>query len=119
MADNEMNGQPHQPALAQDQTASTVNATQHMIDQMTPLVRPAVQAVLRGVITGIAGVPPHVVMNLLAFEAGHFLGQSIQGDLTIMMNYRRQIKESFEAGCKATPLVRAPSDWQPPQGGQR
>lgn len=114
---DQMNGNPHQPDAS---PTPGRNPMQQVIDQqITPIVRPAIQSVARGVIVGFTGVRPDVVMSVAAFELGYFLGQAIQADIGTMAAFRRRFQESFEAGIRAAPLLQAPSNWNPPPEGGR
>lgn len=108
---DEMNGQVLPPAAAQQQAPG-----QALVDQITPSMRAAMTCTMRGLLTGYPGVPPHVLLSMMCFEAGHFAAQALQGDITTMVNVRKMFRDSFADGVSKAPLVQPGSNWMPPAG---
>lgn len=105
-----INGQsPVPPAGQQQQIIATI----------TPSIRTAIQTVMTGVMHSYPGIPHHVLLAIMSFEAGFYAGQALQGDISAMVNLRKGFKDSFSDGVQKAPLMAQKSDWVPPQEGVR
>lgn len=78
--------------------------------QMTPVqiaeavlnaTRPVIGTMMSGFLATCGNVPPHVVLNAIAYNVGAFMGQSITADLKTQMELRKGFRDAFEGGIKA------------------
>lgn len=72
---------------------------------ITGPIKTVVDAMIRGVVIQHRNVPPHVVLNAIAWQTGNLLGMVLQGDLRTMFQIRRGMNEAFADGVKKAPLV--------------
>jgi hypothetical protein len=108
---NQPNGKP--AGVTSEQLAAAHQA----LATITPIIRPSVQTLVRGLLMSCPGMPPHAVMCVAASEMAHFMGQCFQGDLAQIAAVRNQIKAAFEEGMSKAPLLQpAGSSWAPPPG---
>jgi hypothetical protein len=109
-----MTDQKNGQAPANMPTADQVTAADQALARIKPLIQPSVHVLVRGLLMSCPGIPPHVVLCSIAFEAGNFMGQVFQGDLATIASLRNSIKAAFDEGMKKAPLIQPQSNWTPP-----
>lgn len=104
---------PEKPAPPPAPTdAQTLALFQHL---EAPL-KHVIGTMVRGVMTGTPGVPPHLVLNAISWMTGHIVASSINADIATLVAVRRGFRECFEDGIKKTKMVQPPMQ-MPGQGG--
>lgn len=90
-------------------------AAQTQLEKMiTPAIRQVIGTVFRGVLVSSQGVPPHVVLNVIARETGSLLAEAIQGDLMGVLKLRKDFKKAFEDGVTHAKIIQTPPSNVPP-----
>lgn len=106
--------QQNNGAAPQGPTPEQVAAADAALARIRPIIQPSLHVMIRGLLMSCPGVPPHVVLCSIAYEAGNFMAQVFDGDIGQLAQIRGTIKQSFEEGMRKAPLVRPASNWSPP-----
>jgi len=69
-------------------------------------IRQVVGTMFRGIMVSAPGVPPHVVMNLIAKESGKIMAEAVNGELAAVLQLRTGFKKMFENGVNSVPSIR-------------
>ena len=87
-------------------THEQIAQTQAILDKINPPFQQVLGVVLRGLLTsGPPGIPPHVLMNVIAYQTGSLLAHAIQADIATLAGIRRGFIECFSQGVRAAPIV--------------
>lgn len=73
---------------------------------------PEVQAIIANAVAGMVargpqGMPPVVILNLIAWKTGNVLANSLQGDIATLAKFRKGFIEAFNEGVQKAPIVQA------------
>lgn len=101
--DDKTAAQPITPAAALSQL-------EKMID---PVVRQVVGTVVRGLLVSAPGVPPHVLLNVIARQTGSLLAGALTADLATVLQLRKGFKDAFAAGVQNEKIQQNPIPQQP------
>jgi hypothetical protein len=106
----EMNGNGHHEPAA----PAAMNVTPEQQAQIKALndlngpVRQVVGTVIRGLLVSCPNVPPHVILSVIAFQAGNLIADAIVADLSTQFQLRKGFKEAFADGIKAAQMRQPP-----------
>jgi hypothetical protein len=95
-------------------TSEQVAAVDAQLAKISPVIKAAVHTTIRGLIVGGGGIPPHVIMSAICFETANFLGNAVQGELSIMAQIRKALRDAFEEGMRKAPIIPPVGEMQAP-----
>lgn len=98
---SEINGAQIQPEAKQDDFMA-LNAQAKALQGP---VRIVMGTVIRGLLVSAPGIQPAMVLNVIAWTAGHILASSLKGDLATLLQIRTALKKAFEEGIKSVSVV--------------
>lgn len=95
---SEMNGHDTPPLSADQQ-----QQMQSLNDLNAP-IRQVVGTMIRGLLVSCPGVPPHVILSVVAWQTGNLIADAMVADLKTQFELRKTFKDSFHDGVKQAPL---------------
>jgi hypothetical protein len=97
-----------QPELPPGVTAEVIAQATAMEQAAGPVVRQVIGTVLRGLLVLSPGVPPQVLLAIIAWQTGNLLAGAFQSDLATTLTIRKNIKDGFADGITKTPIAHPP-----------
>ena len=82
-----------------------INAALKGLDQP---IRQVIGTMMRGLMVSAPGVPPHVLLNAIAWQTGNLMAGAIQGDLATVLSLRKGFKDAFADGISKSAIATPP-----------
>ena len=103
------NGNPSPGQLAQQgPTTEQMAATAEQFAALAPPVRQVIGTVLRGLLVSAPGIPPHIIMSVVAWQAGNLMAEALQADIATAIQLRKLFNDSFADGVRKAKIVQPP-----------
>jgi hypothetical protein len=107
-ADGADGAEEQQAKLPEGVTPEVFAAATAMERKVGPVVRQVLGIVIRGLLVSSPGVPPNVLLGIMAWQTGNLLAGAFQADLGTTLMVRKQLKEGFAEGIAKTPVAQPP-----------
>jgi hypothetical protein len=109
MADTTVNGSNPMPTpeqLAQQgPSIEQLAATTAQLEALSGPVRQVIGTVMRGLLVSAPGYAPHIVMSVIAWQAGNIMAEAMQADIASSIQLRKLFMDSFSDGVRKAKLV--------------
>ena len=74
--------------------------------RVAPTVRQVFGTCLRGMLVSAPGVPPQVLLAVVAWQMGNLLATAFNADLATTLTIRKNLKDGFADGITKAPIFR-------------
>lgn len=96
-------------------TPEQVAQIEAQLNAIKPAVRQVMGTVIRGIMVS-TNVPPHVLLNCIAWETGNLLAGALNGDVMALIQVRKGINEAFAQGVRTAKMNAGPAPAMPAGG---
>ena len=107
------NGSAGAAGMMQMPTQQQIAEANALVAKISPNIKVVLTTTVRGLLTGFPGIPPHVLLSIIAAETGTIVGGALQGDLGPMMQLRNTFRDAFNEGMRKAPLNAIPAQGVP------
>ena len=106
MAEAKTNGEPTPEQLArQGPTMEQAAAATAHWQALSPPVRQVLGTMIRGLLVSAPGIAPHVILSVVAWQAGNLIGEALNADIASAIQLRKMFIDSFSDGVRKAKIV--------------